>query len=1232
MFASLGVWLLIFAALLMVAAAILARRFRAQPGIQALNTLLWVVAVHSVLIVASLGATTFQTRLFWDQLTAIPASLIGPLVFIMVYSYTEPERPLRSHHILLLMIVPVMTVILALTSNYHQLFTYDCGLQVLGSTSRLHCRIGAWFWVHYVYTVLMVSIPTGYLLIKQRRDISRINKVVLVIGVMLTIAVATADYHQFWASRELNYTPLLMALVLLLFMWITLRDQMVAYYPLSRGGILESLDQIIFITNRHGLITYFNQLAGSTLGLSAKSLGLPAVQLDDQWSRLVVMYSDREVYQEEVSVEVGGREHIYELSLLLRYNALSRYTGKVYILRDITEHKRLESALRRSRQLLLEAQSVARLASFHWDVRSNELTWSDGIYSILELDKAEFSGNILSYMRSLVHPDDEAATEAALAKLRTTGAPLELTNRIVLPDGTQRRFYAKSRGVLFNSGGTPQSDEGIVQDITQQSEIESALLESEAKFRSLFEHSLLGIALVTDEGRFVDVNPAFARIVGWSKRELSIMHVSEINPKEWRQEGESMPDWMGKLGHTIETTLVHRSREQVPIELTTSRLPGDERLIVAMVQDISERKWLEQTEHESEERYRSLVLYSPDAILVYQDNVVTMANYASADLFGASSPEELVGKSIFGLIHGDYHELTRDRLHRLRESNVPLPPVRQRIVRLDDGEVDTELSAAPFSLDGKFAVHIIIRDITERLKTESALRESEERYRSLLQVMPVTLAVVVDSRVAYVNPTGLRLMGAKSEREVLGQSVESFIDPADLDDFRQLMRENATYADHDFPMETRLRRMDGSMLDVQTISSQITYEGRPGVQYIITDISRRKQAEEQLLRHLDRERTIVSLGRELATTLDLQRVYRIVGSRIDQLIDAPNVAIELFDPTRNVLTIAYIITEGEEIPVDNLPELPYEPDDPSNGRSQAILKRVPVVVNDLAARIEAGATTLVGSGHDPRCAIYIPMIAEGRVIGLIDLQSYRENAYSATDDVWLESVANLIGLAIQQARLSAEAQRTAVAEERNRLAGELHDAVSQTLFASNLAAESLTRVAAKNPERIGPSVARLQQLNRGALAEMRTLLMELRPATLLNTNLKVLLNQLGTAIASRINAEITMDLDDVPLLPPDVQVAMYRAVQEALNNVVKHSGAEHIRIDLHQTDGGVCVSVQDDGVGFDPTAISPEHQGLSIMHERAEKLSIELETESTPGQGTMVRAWWKLPENSPEAS
>ena len=202
----------------------------------------------------------------------------------------------------------------------------------------------------------------------------------------------------------------------------------------------------------------------------------------------------------------------------------------------------------------------------------------------------------------------------------------------------------------------------------------------------------------------------------------------------------------------------------------------------------------------------------------------------------------------------------------------------------------------------------------------------------------------------------------------------------------------------------------------------------------------------------------------------------------------------------------------------------------------------------------------------------------------------------------------------------------AAAKERQRLARDLHDAVSQTLFSVSLMAEVLPRIYERDPEQGRQRLEELRELTRGALAEMRMLLLELRPAALAETSLLDLLRQLSEAVVGRARIPVELDVDSTRELPPEVAVAMYRIAQEALNNVVKHAGAEQVLVSLRDghDDGGDLLElvITDDGCGFDVAAASSGRLGLGIMAERAESIGARLELSSSD-DGTCVRAVWR---------
>jgi signal transduction histidine kinase len=257
-----------------------------------------------------------------------------------------------------------------------------------------------------------------------------------------------------------------------------------------------------------------------------------------------------------------------------------------------------------------------------------------------------------------------------------------------------------------------------------------------------------------------------------------------------------------------------------------------------------------------------------------------------------------------------------------------------------------------------------------------------------------------------------------------------------------------------------------------------------------------------------------------------------------------------------------------------------------------------------------------------RSELAVPLMTKEEVIGVLNVESDRQEGFDEIDVNVLGALANQAAVAIENARLYARAQQVAAVEERQRIARDLHDAVTQTLFSSTLIAEVLPRLWERDHEEGMRRLEELRQLTRGALAEMRTLLVELMPAALADADLPDLMRQLSEATTGRARVPVQLKVEGHRPLPSVVKVSLYRIAQEALNNVAKHSAASGATLALHYADTSVLLRVADDGRGFDPESISAEHLGLSIMRERAEDIGAEIRIYSEPGVGTEITVVW----------
>jgi nitrate/nitrite-specific signal transduction histidine kinase len=254
--------------------------------------------------------------------------------------------------------------------------------------------------------------------------------------------------------------------------------------------------------------------------------------------------------------------------------------------------------------------------------------------------------------------------------------------------------------------------------------------------------------------------------------------------------------------------------------------------------------------------------------------------------------------------------------------------------------------------------------------------------------------------------------------------------------------------------------------------------------------------------------------------------------------------------------------------------------------------------------------------------VSVPLSTKGNILGLFLLAKREPGRLSPEELSLLNSVGQQIGVAMENAHLYEQAEQTAVVGERNRLARELHDAVTQTLFSANLIADVLPRIWKRDPQEGMQNLEELRQLTRGALAEMRTMLLEMRPEALERSDIKSLLTQLADAFIGRVRVPVSLIIQGDCALANDVKIVFYRVAQEALNNVAKHSGARQVDVRLECQPGQLRLLIKDDGLGFDPAAITLDHLGIAIMRERANSIGASLQIESQLGQGTTVALDW----------
>jgi PAS domain S-box-containing protein len=510
----------------------------------------------------------------------------------------------------------------------------------------------------------------------------------------------------------------------------------------------------------------------------------------------------------------------------------------------------------------------------------------------------------------------------------------------------------------------------------------------------------------------------------------------------------------------------------------------------------------------------------------------------------------------------------------------------------------------------------------------SQAKERERRYQSIFEIASDGLIIhdLETGLVVEANPAACTMYGYARE-EFIGQHLTRFIHPDSSHLFTKYVQAVQSHGAY-LALQVHMRR-DGSQFYVEMSGTVYIEQGRSCLLSVVRDVSQRVHSEQLLQQQVEartREHsTLLEISQTLASALELQP-----GLILDQLrviIDYTHAGLfKLEDSTLTALAVRGPQQLVQAMPFQIRLQSPEALAMLFNERQPT---RIPnLQSSDPPARFlrslldDQASILLVGV----QSWMWVPLSIKDRVIGAIGVAHAERNFFTAHHADLALTVANQAAITMVNAELYEHAHTLAVLQERQRLARNLHDAVNQSLFSAGLIAEVLPRLWERDPDEGRRSLEDLRRLTRGAQADMRLLLAELRPSTLTDAEMGDLLHLLGNALAGRTNIPISVTIVGEGKLPEDVQVALYRLCQEGLNNIAKHAGASRVDIQLQYETGAVELRIRDDGRGFDPEQTPPGHYGLSMMRERAAAMGATLSITSQPGHGTEIVIRWVEPQ------
>ncbi len=830
------------------------------------------------------------------------------------------------------------------------------------------------------------------------------------------------------------------------------------------------------------------------------------------------------------------------------------------------------------------------------------------------------------------------------------------------------RQYVEVHGFpITNSEGNVVQMIEYTRDITERKEADLAVRESESRWRSLTQTSPDHILMLD-----TDLSIQFANYAspGLTIDDLIGKPLHSLVDEAQQGQVRNILENVLRTGAPARYETIYSSTDGSDIHYeshATARVLPDTDQIVGLAissRDITLHKQAEQALRDSEAKLRALFDILPVGISVLDHSrTIQLANPALTRILHLSQDQlqqgTYEGRTYLG---ADGTEMAPGELPSMRAVR-ERQPVRDMEIGVvsDDGEqIWTSVSAAPLpfedwrvivataditrlkgtevalqkahsELEQRVAERTaelqalnqqLRAEITERERVEADLRSSEERFRQLAEHVNHVFWIsdLTDNRILYVSPAYEDLTGRA--RSALYEQPSAILDSVHLEDRQRMARALEQGSREEQVGEYRLVRADGSVVWVRVRTFPVRDE--QGKIYrlagIAEDITEQVEAVQLLELHVE-ERT-----RQLSTLLQIAGSMTLT-LELDQLLD------EILDGLRDVVEFdSAIIYELED---EQLVALAHRGRSSSEelglgARSlqlvdsaiaqEMMANQKPVLISDVRGPMDDGL--LVPFSDWACCGIAVPLRIRQRPTGLLILYSSLPQSYSWRQASLLLALANQVAVSIENARLYEQTGALAVLEERQRLSRDLHDAVSQTLFSANIIAEALPRLWERDPEGVRSRLPQLHRLTTGALAEMRTLLLELRPNALVDVGLGELLRQAVDAFSGRSRTVAWLTLAGRRPLPEAVQIALYRIAQEALSNVAKHAKANEVRIHLQMEPDRVELCVRDDGQGFEPDEVPPASMGLRILSERAKAVGAELQIKSRPGNGTEVLVTW----------
>ena len=761
----------------------------------------WTLASALELASADMSAAFFWTKVGYLGTVSAPVAWLATTL-----EYTGRQKWLTHRNLALLGILPLITLVLVWTNELHHLMWSDISYSMSGSFSVLQLDHGLWYWINTAYIYLLIL--TGFFLLVQmlRRSQSghRTQPILLVIGALAPF-VGHMLYILDLAPNNLDLTPFGLTISGLTITWSLFHFRPFDIVPVARDTAIGGMSDGMIVLNAKNRIVDINPAAQRFIGhTAAEVLGQPLMEVLADYPDLEERPLDMALAHKEVVRRQDGAQRYYELHLSPLYDPLGRLMSSVITVLDITERKQAEEVLRQSEERYRTILESVEDGYFEVDIAGNYVFVNDANCRLLGYSREELTG--MSY-RAVSPEEDAKKLYQDFNSVYRTGEPMKsISYRFTRKDGSVG-FGELSVSVQRNREGEIIGFRGVSRDVTERRRMEEALRQAYDEVEAKVE-----------------------------ERTTQLTRANEQLERE-AAEREQAQEALRKARDELETRVTER----------TAELAAANRELWS---EVTERKRAEEALKESEERYRTILDDMEDSYFevdlagsftFVNDSACRQLGYSRKELTGMdyrTFSAEKDGKAVYKAFNSVYR------------TGKPVKGLFWGIVRRDGTTGFAEASVFPLRNQGGDIIGFrgVTRDVTGRTQMEQALRESEEKYRTLFATAleGVTIIDGQTLKVVLCNQSAATMFGFHSPEEAIGLDPLTMAHPDDLERTARIMLQDGFGKDLRETNEVRLIGRDGRELWTSIVGAVTQYEGRPVMMVSFRDITETRQAEKAL--------------------------------------------------------------------------------------------------------------------------------------------------------------------------------------------------------------------------------------------------------------------------------------------------------------------------------------------------------------------------------------------------